>query len=816
AHCYHCFLVQVPLRHNFKFLYYRSLSPPILQSPRAAAPYSPHPRPVPPTPSKPSLHQATTPKQVPSLESLLELKAPPPPDGIFTASPKFEDSPLRALGTSRAPDRKQKALFITEARFLETPGEQESGQVSEELTPRPFVASPTTIRFTLDDVPDFLEPSVFPTIGHTDFSSSASDESGTVLENPFTKEEVNEETPALGTNNPDTKTHLFILTSTEDAQETTTWTPSTLFASTPDFSEKEQLTSTPFSFSSIPDSDTSFRPSFVFPFLDHSSEQQNLFAAVETRNPSVSSFLRSEAPNFLESSPEIFELNPVRVETEVTKKEPATGILPVGNDRTLSKTPVPKPIIFSDQEKAGETITESVTKPDKPLPTRKTFHFEQEFLSLLKKNNPREKSRPEKNEPSFESNPFWFTEQRDVNEGVWRLKGGERAPTLDLVSQDSIVSPITLKNTLGGLFSASIRGLTPTKQKSEASLKILDDREEPVTDVGITVKSLAQGGLSSSAFETKGITTTIKPLILNQNFSETRLKLGASTPAGLTSHGPKIVPVGEVGEVPHDTDGATAIPLPSLSATLKHGVQSLNVTAWVSGCPKLYGKAELICVIEHDAISNTAMAVREHRRSIWCPKIPLSPRSHLKTHWAGLFSASIRGLTPTKQKSEASLKILDDREPELTSHGPKIVPVGEVGEVPHDTDGATAIPLPSLSATLKHGVQSLNVTAWVSGCPKLYGKAELICVIEHDAISNTAMTVMWKKKSFTEGRPQEHIMAENDLLMMEDERFSLRQNEGRYTLTIKDFRPKDCGTYECEAKAADTTAASQLLLFTCH
>ncbi|XP_066938589.1 uncharacterized protein [Macrobrachium rosenbergii] len=708
---------QVPLLSQFV-----PSNPPITQGSSILFP----PPPSPPTSSRPPLHLALVPKQVPSLESLLELKAPPPPDGTFTASPKFEDSPLRALETSRALDNKQKPLSLPEARLLDKQSDQESGQTSGELTPRPFVASPTTIRFTLDDVPDFLEPSVYPTIGNTEFSPSTSEESGTVLENPFNKDKVNEETPVLiSTKSPDTKTHLFILTSTEDAQETSTWRPSALFSSspdfsereqlnstpfsglfsstpdfsekeqlnstpfsglfssTPDFSEREQLNSTPFSFSSIPESDTSFRPSFVLPFLDHSSEHQNLFTVVETKNPSISSFLRSEAPNFLESSPEIFELNPVRVETEVARKEPATGI-PVSNDRTLSKTPVPKPIIFSDQEKDDETITESVTKPDKPLPTRKTFHFEQEFLSLLKKNSPREKTRPEKNEPSFESNPFWFTEQRDVSEGVWRLKGGERAPTLDLVSQDSIVSPITLKNTLGGLFSASIRGLTPTKQKSEASLKILDDQEEPVTDVGITIKSFAQGGLSSGAFETKGITTTIKPLILNQNFSETRLKLGASTPAG------------------------------------------------------------------------------------------------------------------------------------STSHGPKIVPVGEVGEVPHDTDGATAIPLPSLSATLKHGVQSLNVTAWVSGCPKLYGKAELICVIEHDAISNTAMTVMWKKKSFTEGRPQEHIMAENDLLVMEDERFSLKQNAGRYTLTIKDFRPKDCGTYECEAKAADTTAASQLLLFTCH
>ncbi|XP_068200415.1 uncharacterized protein [Palaemon carinicauda] len=636
------------------------------------------------TPSpNPTQRLALIPKQVPSLESLMELRPPPPPDGSFTASPKFEDSPLFALEAVGL-DQKEKSQSLREPRL----SDQKIEQVSSESTSKPFVASPTTIRFTLNDVPDFLEPSVYPTVSNADVSSSPSEESVTVLENPFLNDELNsdEDNAVISTQNPGNKTHLFIVASTEDTHETSTWKPNALLSSTTGLPEKEELTSNPFSFSSIPDSDTSFKPSLVWPFLDHSTENQNQFTVVETRNPSISSFLRSEAPDFMESSPEVFVLNPVRVETEEKKNEPAV-INPVETNRTLSKTPVPQPIIFSDQEEDDdEEILEIAIKPHKPIPTRKTFHFEQEFLSLLKKNSQREKNRPEKSEPAFEPNPFWFTDQSSVNDGVWRLKGGERAPTLDLVSQDSIVSPITIKNTLSGLFGTSIRGLTPSKQKTETSLKILDDPAEPVTNVGITVKSLAQGGLSST-LETKGITTTIKP-ILNQNFSETRLKL----------------------------------------------------------------------------------------------------------------SAFDRTSTPASS----------------TSHGPKIVPVGEVGEVPHDTDGATLIPLPSLAATLKHGVQSLNVTAWVSGCPKLYGKAELICVVEHDAISNTAMTVMWKKKSFTEGRPREHIMAENDLLMMEDERFSLKQDDGQYTLTIKDFRPKDCGTYECEAKAADTTAASQLLLFTCH
>ncbi|KAK8734808.1 hypothetical protein OTU49_005664, partial [Cherax quadricarinatus] len=111
--------------------------------------------------------------------------------------------------------------------------------------------------------------------------------------------------------------------------------------------------------------------------------------------------------------------------------------------------------------------------------------------------------------------------------------------------------------------------------------------------------------------------------------------------------------------------------------------------------------------------------------------------------------------------------------------------------------------------------QSLNVSAWVSGCPKLYGKVALNCAIHHDALVNTAMKVTWKKKMFSEGHLEEQVIAEGDLLKVQEPRFTLEHHLDQYHLIIKDFRAKDCGTYECEARAAGTTAASQLLLFTC-
>ncbi|KAK8393389.1 hypothetical protein O3P69_013407 [Scylla paramamosain] len=176
----------------------------------------------------------------------------------------------------------------------------------------------------------------------------------------------------------------------------------------------------------------------------------------------------------------------------------------------------------------------------------------------------------------------------------------------------------------------------------------------------------------------------------------------------------------------------------------------------------------------------------------------------------GVFTTSLRGLISTTG-SDVELEATDK-----TSEGPKVVPVGEVGEVLHEEQEAGQGSEAPLSAAFRHGVQSINVSAWVSGCPKLYGKVKLNCAVHHDSPAKAVMNLRWKKKTFAEGHVAEQVITEDNLVMMEDPRLSLDRHAGHYNLDIKDFRAKDCGSYECEVRAADTLAASQLLLFTCH
>ncbi|CAL4067039.1 unnamed protein product [Meganyctiphanes norvegica] len=151
----------------------------------------------------------------------------------------------------------------------------------------------------------------------------------------------------------------------------------------------------------------------------------------------------------------------------------------------------------------------------------------------------------------------------------------------------------------------------------------------------------------------------------------------------------------------------------------------------------------------------------------------------------------------------------DDSE---VSIGPRVVPLGVQGEVGHAEEGPSGF----LAPIMKHGVQSLNVSAWVSGCPKLYGEVELRCTVDHDPVMDNQMTMMWKKKSYSLGVPEEKLVSLDEALVVQDTRFSLKNGKDHsYSLHIRDFRPSDCGTYECQAKAKQATAASQLLLFTC-
>ncbi|KAK7069201.1 hypothetical protein SK128_022264 [Halocaridina rubra] len=571
-----------------------------------------------------TLHQSEISPLQPEQILNSRLTAPPPSQSNFIASPRLEEGPLRILDAFRPREAQQNGFLgiivdkqqlnkdaIPSARNiiseLKNIASSETAPVSAETTLTPLIASPTTLKFTLEDVPNLFEQVVVSSQTDPDKDEQiARVESLSILENPLENETKNDENSnaphLLGV---DSQQHVFILTSTEN----------TLSSSSEKSSARDQSLFTPSSI--LNNNGSSFKPSLSLPFLDQSTESsQNLFTLVETRNPKISSFLRSEAPHFIDRIPKVIALRPLFV-----KPQDATEVvLKVTDNKEPRKTPVPKPIYFSNTE--GDKIQEVAdSKPEqqtedpettvnKTLSTRKSFHFEQEFLSLLKKNSPIVKSLSESTASTSEPLPFWFSEQNDEKKArIWNLKGEIRAPIHDLLSESSVISQTSLPSNLGGVFATSFRGLSPTSPKSDESIKIVDDADNTATTEGISVKSLAQEGLSRDPVNTA--TTTIRPLLaMNQNASPTTLKarnISTTTHPSDVPLGPQIVPVGEVGEVPHDTDSATVSPVPALSAALKHGVQSLNVTAWVSGCPKLYGKVELNCVIEHDAFSNTAM-----------------------------------------------------------------------------------------------------------------------------------------------------------------------------------------------------------------
>nr|XP_045622111.1 uncharacterized protein LOC123772787 [Procambarus clarkii] len=169
----------------------------------------------------------------------------------------------------------------------------------------------------------------------------------------------------------------------------------------------------------------------------------------------------------------------------------------------------------------------------------------------------------------------------------------------------------------------------------------------------------------------------------------------------------------------------------------------------------------------------------------------------------GGFAESLRGLMAPATKS-VSLTTLA-----RVAEAPRIISVGEVGELPHQ-----ALQQPLLAA-LKQGSQSLHVSTWVSACPKLYDKVELNCAIHRDALVATALKMMWKKRTYLDGHVEEQVLAEDDLLKVEDPRIFLKQRHDQYQLVINDFRSRDCGSYMCEARAGGRVAASHLLLFTC-
>lgn len=444
--------------------------------------------------------------------------APPPPPPRFTASPPDVSNPFTAL---------------------------------LDATPLPALSAPTTIRFTIDDVPSSFEPSLFPPRDSLQEDLSQDGSLVSFEASSFSLETEDEAplTPSPARAEP--LGQLFFLTSKEArGPKAQPGVGGRALGST-----KEPLSPlAPY----LGAADADFKPSLYFPFLlDSTEEPQNEFTLIEERNPRISSFLRPQPPQFYESSSDAFILKPVKVVSPEVAGESEEGAeRPAGQGKT--KTPVPV-MVDMDGDKDASRATPKATKPP---PTRKTLHFDEEFLSLLRNAAADKGTRPE---TSSQASPFWLGLASEKGGGAWRLKGAEAA------SPPTRPRAVTPSNSVeGGFFTKSIKSLTSSVSSS----------------FNISSISLATNATAEDS-------------------------LALPTEALLESEGPKIVSVGEVGEVPHDLEGAHTHTAPAtLSASLKHGVQALNVSARTSGCPKLYGKVELTCEIHHDASADASM-VRE-------------------------------------------------------------------------------------------------------------------------------------------------------------------------------------------------------------
>ncbi|KAK4302677.1 hypothetical protein Pmani_025256 [Petrolisthes manimaculis] len=691
--------------------------------------------------------------QLPSVSNLPFSLSPQPPresQPPFSPSPQIIEAPPRLFHVTAESIQHPRFVFRDDSRDAVSQEEQKEKQEewnrqekqlfsldSEATTSTPFLISPTTIKFTLDDVPRFVDPRFIPlnldgkltndaftllrqspggrgegqreiVEGLTTSSSAA--KSGEVRDNIFSSSTIQE------------RPHLFILTSTEKGKAGVS--PSTTSTTTPTPIDgifrtiTQRGTSISGETPVVPaillgKPDINFKPSLSFPFLGRSTfRPQNSVTLIETKAPLVTSLLQADPLHHVEPNFNLFTLRPSTnkdLDNNTPENKSKDGVATLGplGERHLSKTPTPKAVKLkegddenSDEEGEIEKTTiphqlltenQNTQEPEteKPTTTQKTLNFNQDLLTFLKSHFTDDQGKTKANKTDFpEGKPSWLRDQVGEYSTArpWRLKGGARYPTF--------FTPTTLSPTKPTTTTQAAATTTTTTTPIEVSAASL---------VKIATTPVKTGGISFRSVRTPRIT---------------------------------------------DRDPG------------------------------------------------------------------------------GVFTTSFRALAATSTTS--SLQTLTTTSTNTTTEGPQVVLVGEVGEVTHgggrdeggELKGSSSVGSFNIlrgllsPASLKHGVQSLNASAWVSGCPKLYGKAELNCEIHHDAPAK--MTVTWKKKTFTEGRPEEVLVSEGEVLKVNDPRLSLGWTEGgHYTLAIKDFRPKDCGTYECEARAADSVAASQLILFTC-
>ncbi|KAK3876131.1 hypothetical protein Pcinc_019040 [Petrolisthes cinctipes] len=690
--------------------------------------------------------------QLPSVSNLpFSLSPQPSPESQppFSPSPQIIEAPPRLFHVTAESIQHPRIVFRDESRDAvsqeeqkekEEEGNRQEKQLfsldSEATTSTPFLISPTTIKFTLDDVPRFVDPRFIP----LNLDGKLTDDAFTLLrQSPGGREGQREIVEGLTTAAAAAKSeevrdnifssstiqerpHLFILTSTEKGRASVS--PSTTTTTTPTDGIFRTITQRGTSISGetpvvpailLGKPDSNFKPSLSFPFLGRSTfRPQNSVTLIETKAPLVTSLLQADPLHHFEPNFNLFTLRPATgkdLDDNTPEDKSKDGVATLGplGELHLSKTPTPKAIKlnegdeeYSDSDEEGEiekptipqqllTENQNTQEPEteKPTTTQKTLNFNQDLLTLLKSHFTDNQGKTKSNKTDFpEGKPSWLRDQVGEYSTArpWRLKGGARYPTFFTPTTISPTKPTTTTQ-------ASATTTTTTTPIEVSAASLVKIATTPVKTGGISFRSARTTRITDR--DPGGVfTTSFRALAASSTTSS--LKTLTTTSTNTTTEGPQVVLVGEVGEVTHGGGRDKGGELKESSS-----VGSFNI---------------------------------------------------------------LRGLLSP--------------------------------------------------ASLKHGVQSLNVSAWVSGCPKLYGKAELNCEIHHDAPAK--MTVTWKKKTFTEGRPEEVLVSEGEVLKVNDPRLSLGWTEGgHYTLAIKDFRPKDCGTYECEARAADSVAASQLLLFTC-
>ena len=470
-----------------------------------------------------------TPSQVDFYDTL-KLTPPPPP----IQQPDFSPSPQFLLPTSSEPHRFAPASLGV---F--------SGTIFSETSTSLPLLSPTTIKFTLDDVSAYFDPQLIPPVLNIKLPHGTLKHGSPthVMDSPSKKATEGDSVFSATVINDEPAEYQWILTSGER---------SPLKSDTQRMNDSKTGGTKSFEEPLIKNEDTVFLPSLSFPFrTDPTKELVTHTPIEEERFVAAASNLQSQPLQFAESSYNFFAIKPIKIEAE-EDSEGKTFLQEIKNNRPLSKTPVPQVVYLG--EEIENSVEEEVTNESPP--TRRVLQFDQEFLTLLKLYHAQDKEVNKTTPPSSDIKPFWLDENpRGKADLAKRLKNELPTALLSIFKPSQV--PKTEKS-FGGVFTTSLRGLTST--------------------------------------------------------TTSNVELAA---AGKTSEGPKVVPVGEVGELLHEGQGSEAGLEAPLSAAFRHGVQSINVSAWVSGCPKLYGKVKLNCAVHHDSLAKAAMV----SFSYWCMAI---------------------------------------------------------------------------------------------------------------------------------------------------------------------------------------------------